>query len=258
MNNIPDAPQTPYTVFLSDIHLTPQRPDISAGFARLMCSTLIQNADAIYILGDLADAWIGDDTPLNGVEGAFNALEQLKHHPAPVYFQHGNRDFLIGDDFAQKYGITLLDEAVVIDLYGTPTLLIHGDTLCTDDIEYQAFRKMVRNPQWIQSVLSKPLAERIELAKSIRGQTTQATQEKALEIMDVNEDAVTSTFDEFNVPVMIHGHTHRPAIHAPTPNHTRIVLSDWDKQGHCLIVSKTDLGNDYAMTYFDLEQSPEK
>lgn len=252
MSNIPNPRQTPYTVFLSDIHLTPQRPDITEGFTRLMASPLIKNADAVYILGDLPDAWIGDDTPLNGVEGAFKALEELKDHPVPVYFQHGNRDFLIGNEFAQRYGITLLDEAVVMNLYGTPTLLIHGDTLCTDDVEYQKFRKMVRNPQWQQAVLSKPLAERIELAKSIRGQTTQATQNKALEIMDANEDAVTSAFDDYNVPVMIHGHTHRPAIHTPIPNHTRIVLSDWDKQGHCLVVSKTELGNDYAMTYFDL------
>lgn len=241
-------------MFVSDIHLTPQRPDISAGFARLMASPLIQHADALYILGDLPDVWIGDDTPLDGVEGAFNALEALKNHSLPVYFQHGNRDFLIGHDFAEQYGITLLDEAVVVDLYGTPTLLLHGDTLCTDDVEYQAFRKMVRNPQWMQTVLSKPLTERIELVKSIRGQTKQATQDKSLEIMDVNEHAVASAFNEFNVPVMIHGHTHRPAIHTPTPSQTRIVLSDWDKQGHCLIVSHSDdkPENNYAMTYFDL------
>lgn len=256
MTHIPEPSQEPYTVFLSDIHLTPQRPDISAGFSRLMESDLIKHADAVYILGDLPDVWIGDDTPLNGVEGAFQALEALKNEPVPVYFQHGNRDFLVGDDFAKKYGITLLDEAVVLDLYGTPTLLIHGDTLCTDDVDYQAFRKMVRDPQWIQTVLAKPLKERIEFAKSIRGQTTQAMQGKTLEIMDVNEGAVASAFDEFDVPVIIHGHTHRPAIHAPTPNQTRIVLSDWDKQGHCLVVNKTESGNHYAMTYFDLEQTP--
>lgn len=254
MSNVPEPLQTPYTVFLSDIHLTPQRPDISAGFARLMASPLIKEAEAIYILGDLPDAWIGDDTPLDGVEGAFSALEALKNHPIPVYFQHGNRDFLIGQDFAEQYGITLLDEAVVIDLYGTPTLLLHGDTLCTDDVEYQAFRKMVRDPQWTQTVLSKPLIERIELAKSIRGQTTQATKEKSLDIMDVNQNAVNAAFKAFDVPVMIHGHTHRPAIHTPTPTQTRIVLSDWDKQGHCLVVSKPDHkpDNNYAMTYFDL------
>ncbi|EDY85862.1 UDP-2,3-diacylglucosamine hydrolase [gamma proteobacterium HTCC5015] len=229
----------PHTLFISDLHLTAQRRDIAQGLISLCQSPLARSADALYILGDFVEFWIGDDTPTEGIDDAIDALGELGTH-TPLFFQHGNRDFLIGRDFARRCRFELLDETVVIDLYGQDTLLLHGDTLCTDDVDYQQFRHMVRNADWQADFLNKTLPERLEVVKQIRAKTQEAMTMKASDIMDVNQNAVVETLEAFGVQHMIHGHTHRPAQHTLTASGqpaTRTVLSDWDQHGNCLLVT---------------------
>ena len=224
-----------HTLFISDLHLKPTRQDLNQGFVELCTSEIARTADAVYILGDFVEFWIGDDTPTTGISNSLLALKQLGQTGVKLYFQHGNRDFLIGPGFAKEYGVELLGDEAVIDLYGQPTLLLHGDTLCTDDVDYQNFRAMVRDPAWQQEVLSKSLYGRIQYAQEIREKTTAATQQKSLDIMDVNEDAVIDAFQRHQLQHMIHGHTHRPDQHSFThegKEYSRVVLSDWDKAAH--------------------------
>ncbi|RZQ56389.1 UDP-2,3-diacylglucosamine diphosphatase [Pseudidiomarina tainanensis] len=230
------------TWFISDLHLSPARPDIAGLFQRFLQSQA-QHADALYILGDLFDAWIGDDDTSDFVAAVQAALRQLTDSGVPVYFIAGNRDFLIGQRFAQITGVQLLDEPSVIDLYDTPTLILHGDTLCTDDISYQRFRKIIRQ-RWLQKLLlALPLSLRMRIANKLRAasKTQQPLSEQQLKIMDANEHAVREQFIQYDVQCMIHGHTHRPAIHQHRlPNGEtaeRIVLGDWYTQGSFLKVT---------------------
>lgn len=230
------------TWFISDLHLSPARPDIAGLFQRFLQSQA-QHADALYILGDLFDAWIGDDDTSDFVAAVQAALRQLTDSGVPVYFIAGNRDFLIGQRFAQITGVQLLDEPSVIDLYDTPTLILHGDTLCTDDISYQRFRKIIRQ-RWLQKLLlALPLSLRMRIANELRAasKTQQPLSEQQLKIMDANEHAVREQFIQYDVQCMIHGHTHRPAIHQHRlPNGEtaeRIVLGDWYTQGSFLKVT---------------------
>ena len=224
------------TLFISDLHLDPERPEITALFLGFLeqCSP---DTDAIYILGDLFEAWIGDDdtSPMN--QAVIHGLSRCVESGTPVYVMHGNRDFLLGKAFARQSGCTLLDDPARIDLYGTPTLLMHGDMLCTDDTEYMAFRNMVRDPAWQEDLLSKPLDERRQLAREMRKSSREQTGGKPESIMDVNQAAVDETITENNVQRLIHGHTHRPATHdlniAGKPAQ-RIVLGDWYEQGSVL------------------------
>ena len=226
----------PATIFISDLHLDPERPEITALFLGFLaqCSA---DTDAIYILGDLFEAWIGDDdaSPMN--QAVIDALSGCVKSGTPVYIMHGNRDFLLGDTFARQSGCTLLDDPARIDLYGTPTLLMHGDMLCTDDTEYMAFRTMVRDPAWQADLLSKPLDERRQLAMEMRKSSREQTGGKPESIMDVNQASVDKTMTENHVQRLIHGHTHRPATHdlsiAGKPAQ-RIVLGDWYEQGSIL------------------------
>ncbi len=198
-------------------------------------------SQALYILGDLFEYWIGDDQPVTGLEGCLTGLQSLTEQNIPVYFMHGNRDFLIGQAFAEKTGITLLPESAVIDLYGTPTLIMHGDTLCTDDIDYQNMRRMLRDPDWQQQFLSLPLEARIQEALNLREKSQQATAEKQEMIMDVNVTTVENTMRQHGVRQLIHGHTHRPAIHElqlDGAKAKRIVLGDWYRQGSVLSCSE--------------------
>ena len=224
-----------HTLFISDLHLKPTRQDLNQGFIALCESDIARSADALYILGDFVEFWIGDDTPTTGISSSLCALKQLGQSGVKLYFQHGNRDFLVGQGFAKEYGIELLGDEAVIDLYGTPTLLLHGDTLCTDDMDYQSFRAMVREPAWQQNVLSKSLYGRIQYAQELREKTTEAVKEKSAEIMDVNQEAVIEAFQRHQLQHMIHGHTHRPDQHVFThegEEYSRVVLSDWDKRAH--------------------------
>lgn len=230
------------TLFVSDLHLDPARPATTALFLDFLARQARQ-AEACYILGDLFEAWIGDDDDTELGRVVVNALRSLADSGVPVYFLHGNRDFLIGPRFASESGIQLLPETEVIDLYGEPVLLLHGDTLCTDDVDYQAFRAQVRNPVWQARLLEQPLAQRRALAGQLRETSRQALQQKATDITDVNPAAVNQALRAHGVRRMIHGHTHRPAIHEWTLEKLpvrRAVLGDWYVQGSVLRCDEAD------------------
>jgi len=225
-----------YTLFISDLHLTDQRPRITELFIKFL-NKINEKCEALYILGDLFESWLGDDCILPEYQSAIQALQRATQKSLPVFIQHGNRDFLLGEDFAQQTGARLLPEALIIDLHGTATLIMHGDTLCTDDIEYQKFRTMVRDPAWQLEVLQKTPQQRIELAKKFRETSKTEIAAKADDIMDVNQNTVESILQEENIQQLIHGHTHRPAIHDFTINNKnckRIVLGDWYEQSSVL------------------------
>ena len=228
------------TLFVSDLHLDPERPEITALFGRFLDGEA-RTADALYILGDLFEAWVGDDDPSEA--GAFVAdrLRALAESGVPTYFIRGNRDFLLGDAYAARAGMTLLDDPTVVALYGTPTLLLHGDLLCTDDAAYQQFRAQTRDPQWQAQFLAQPLAARLAFAQQARAASQARYGELVAKGMaetvgDVAPATVQDWFTRFGVKRMIHGHTHRPAIHDEGQGRTRIVLGDWYEQGSVLRV----------------------
>lgn len=219
------------TLFISDLHLEESRPDITGAFLAYL-DQKARGAEQLYILGDFFEAWIGDDerTPLQ--EQMADALRKLAASGTSIYLMHGNRDFLIGEEFCQRAGATLLDDPTVIDLYGTPTLLLHGDSLCTADVEYQKFRASMRNPQMVKMLLARPLKDRQQMARQLREISMAKNQGKAETIMDVTPNEVVRELEAHGVQRMIHGHTHRPAIHQLEANDQsaqRIVLGDWDE-----------------------------
>lgn len=221
------------SLFISDLHLDDGHPKLLAGF-RDWCRGPARKAERVFILGDLFEAWIGDDDDAPWAQQVIAELRNLSDTGINVWLQHGNRDFLMGDTLCQASGASLLPEAACIDLYGRPTLLLHGDTLCTDDTAYQAFRSQVRDPVWQQAVLSLPLAERRQLAVQLRNDSQLAQGDKTMVIMDVNAEAVVTTMTAHKVDLLIHGHTHRPARHNLTvAGHPaeRIVLGDWGTYG---------------------------
>lgn len=228
------------TQFISDLHLEDSRPESTELLLRLLAGPA-RDADAFYVLGDLFEYWIGDDAVTATADRVARAFSELANAGVPCFFQHGNRDFLLGPDYAAKAGFELLPETVVHDLYGTPTLLLHGDTLCTDDTEFQAFRNQVRDPEWQSVFLAKPLQERLEIAQQARDASREHTAAASMEIMDVNPGAVLKAFNKHGVHQMIHGHTHRPAFHEHPlddgSNASRIVLADWYEEGSVLLVS---------------------
>lgn len=217
------------TLFISDLHLEESRPDITDAFLTFLREKAA-GVEQLYILGDFFEAWIGDDerTPLQ--EQIAAALKQLSDSGTAIFLMHGNRDFLIGEDFCHRAGATLLDDPTVIDLYGTPTLLLHGDSLCTADVEYQKFRTNMRNPQMQKMMLARPLEDRQQMAKQLRALSMAKNQGKAEDIMDVTPEEVVKELEAHGVQLMIHGHTHRPAVHELEANGKparRIVLGDW-------------------------------
>lgn len=230
---------SPHTLFVSDLHLDDARPHIVEDFERF-CAGEARDADALYVLGDLFEAYIGDDDDalLNARIAA--ALHGVADAGVPVHFIVGNRDFLVGEEYARRCGMDMLDDRVVIDLHGTPTLILHGDVLCTDDAAYLAFREQVRDPAWQAAFLARPLAERRAFAAQARDASRAHTSQTDMAIMDVNQHAVENTLREAGVTRMIHGHTHRPAIHDFTLDGQpaqRIVLGDWYEQGSVLRVT---------------------
>jgi len=229
----------PDTLFISDLHLDPERPAITDLFLDFL-GTRAVGSEALYILGDLFEAWIGDDDSGTMNDAVCHGLKVCTEAGTPVFVMHGNRDFLLGAAFAERCGCTLLNDAARIELYSTPTLLMHGDLLCTDDTEYMSFRDMVRDPGWQAALLSKPLDERRHMAQEMRASSREQTSGKAESIMDVNAGAVGRVMTEYHVQRLIHGHTHRPAIHdleiAGQPAQ-RIVLGDWYEQGSVLVCS---------------------
>ncbi|MCT4701655.1 UDP-2,3-diacylglucosamine diphosphatase [Enterobacteriaceae bacterium H20N1] len=230
-------------LFIADLHLCPEEPAITAGFLRFLAGTA-REAQALYILGDLFEAWIGDDDPQPLHQEIASAINELVACGVPCYFIHGNRDFLLGKRFARKSGMTLLPEEKVLDLYGRRILILHGDTLCTDDAGYQAFRKKVHQP-WLQWVfLALPLFIRKRVAARMRAGSKAANSSKSLAIMDVNQQAVIDALTRHQVQWMIHGHTHRPAIHPLEANGQqafRCVLGAWHTQGSMIKVTPEDV-----------------
>ena len=228
------------TLFVSDLHLTRERPGAVEQFLRFL-SDRARRAEALYILGDLFDAWIGDDDDRPPEPAVVGALRALSDSGTRLYFMHGNRDFLVGRRFARATGCTLLPDPVVVDLYGEPTLLMHGDLLCTDDVPYQRFRRRIRNPLVIRLFLWKRLAKRRAIADDYRKRSGQAVAEKTEAIMDVNADTVRRFMLRHGVSRLIHGHTHRPADHSfDLDGHQgkRIVLAEWhEDRGEVLSIS---------------------
>ena len=217
------------TLFIADLHLDPKQPLSLAGCLEFLASRA-QNADALYILGDLFEVWLGDDEDEPAYQPVLMALHDLNISGIPVFVMRGNRDFLLGAGFAEISGCQLIDDHHVINLYGTPTLLMHGDTLCTLDIDYQAFRQQVRNPQWQQQFLAQPLSQRRILAQQARTYSQAKIKTTAAAIMDVTPEAVISILEKYNVYHLIHGHTHRPAVHQLQVNGKmayRRVVGDW-------------------------------
>jgi UDP-2,3-diacylglucosamine hydrolase len=217
------------TLFISDLHLEESRPDITDAFLAFLREKAM-GVEQLYILGDFFEAWIGDDerTPLQ--EQIAGALKELNDRGTRIFLMHGNRDFLIGEDFCDRAGATLLDDPTVIDLYGTPALLLHGDSLCTADVEYQKFRANMRNPQMQKMMLARPLEDRQQMAKQLRALSMAKNQGKAEDIMVVTPEEVVKELEAHGVQLMIHGHTHRPAVHQLEANGKparRIVLGDW-------------------------------
>ena len=200
------------TLFIADLHLCAEEPAITAGFLRFLAGEA-RKADALYILGDLFEAWIGDDDPNPLHRQMAAAIKAVSDSGVPCYFIHGNRDFLLGKRFARESGMTLLPEEKVLELYGRRVLIMHGDTLCTDDAGYQAFRAKVHKP-WLQTLfLALPLFVRKRIAARMRANSKEANSSKSLAIMDVNQNAVVSAMEKHQVQWLIHGHTHRPAVH---------------------------------------------
>lgn len=229
------------TLFISDLHLEDKRPEITGLLFSFLRNTAV-DAEALYILGDLFEFWIGDDFLSPTANEVAGELKQLGDRGVPVYFQHGNRDFLLGENYATKSGMQLLPEQLTVDLYGRPTLLLHGDSLCTDDVEYQAFRVQARNPAFQAMFLAQSVEKRLEMAASARDASKQHTGNVDMAIMDVNETAVREAFSQAGNRYMIHGHTHRPAVHEHKLEDgtkcERIVLADWYNSGSFLQVDE--------------------
>lgn len=225
------------TLFIADLHLSPLRPDITACFLRFMQEEA-PSAEKLYVLGDLFEFWIGDDdnSPFNvTIKDAFKALTASG---VACYFIQGNRDFLLGQRFCKETGMALLPETAVIDLYGTPTVILHGDTLCTKDEKYQEFRKTVHQ-KWLQRLFNCiPLFIRKKIVSNIQNKIKQQKHSKQMEIMDVTPEEVVNVLEANQVTHMIHGHTHRPNTHKHQTNQgpaIRIVLGDWYTQGSILV-----------------------
>jgi len=231
-----------HSLFISDLHLCESRPTIINAFVSFLQETAI-HANALYILGDLFEYWAGDDAIALGThEQSIHALNTLSQQGVELFLIHGNRDFLLGDTFSKATNVTILPDPSLISLYGTPTLLSHGDMLCTDDIDYQQFKAEVRSDAWKAQFLSQPLSSRIDYIESIRKKSEAEKSVKSMDIMDVNAAAVETIFSQHDCPPrLIHGHTHRPMQHQHHINNNtceRWVLGDWYEQGSYLSVDK--------------------
>ena len=231
--------------FISDLHLSEARPRVTRGFFQFLRETA-SGARALYILGDLFDAWVGDDDDTGLALDTQTALKALSETGTELYLMRGNRDFLLGKAFTDATGAQFLDDPSRIDLAGCPTLLMHGDSLCTHDQAYMAFREQMQSPDWQKTMLAKPLDERRELAWQLRAQSRTMNSNKAADIMDVTPEEVRRVMLNYGALRLIHGHTHRPDRHAVTLDDQgaqgeRIVLGDWHELGWCLRVARTRL-----------------
>ena len=238
------------TLLVADLHLSSDTPEINQGFYRYLEHTA-PGADALYILGDLFDAWIGDDLldanshPLSDVaHEVIRHLRRLSSDGTAVYLMHGNRDFLLGERFINACQAFLLPDIEEVEIQGVPVVLLHGDSMCTQDEAYMAFRQQSRNPEWQAQMLALPLEQRVALAQSLRAQSGEANANKAEAIMDVTPQEVIALMERHGLTTMIHGHTHRPKVHDLTVEDVpakRYVLGDWDAQhGWDIIIERGD------------------
>lgn len=229
------------TLFISDLHID----SVDSVIMRSLLAVLNkhgQGADAIYILGDLFEVWVGDDDDTPAAAMVAEALARLSEQGTRIYLMHGNRDFLLGEDYAARCGAELISEPAIINCYGKKVALLHGDSLCTRDTAYMAFREQVRAPEWQQTFLARPLLERHMVAQQLRQKSQEANNYKTSEIMDVTPQEVLNLLEELQVNMMVHGHTHRPGIHTirlqePIDGEneaTRIVLGCWDQKAWVL------------------------
>ncbi|MBD1583142.1 UDP-2,3-diacylglucosamine diphosphatase [Pseudoalteromonas sp. S16_S37] len=230
------------TYFISDLHLSDDYPQITQAFFDFLAMHMNADVDALYILGDFFEVWIGDDEQSPLAISVANKLKAVAQAGINIFFTHGNRDFLLSKRYAKQAGFTLLPEQHIVDLYGTPTLVLHGDEMCTQDIAYQKFRKKSRGWWWPRLILSLPLSVRRNIARNGRAKSKANQMGKAAEILDVTPSAVLEMFERYNVAHMIHGHTHRPDVHIHEHNNkrlTRTVLGDWYSQSSYLVVNET-------------------
>lgn len=228
------------TLFVSDLHLDPSRPQVTRLFLDWLQREATR-AEALYLLGDLFEAYIGDDDDAELISAVATALRGVSEHGVELGFVHGNRDFLVGEAFAARAGLRLLAETEVVDLYGVRTLLLHGDTLCSGDLAYQRVRAQLRDSAWQRQFLTQPLPARRAFAAAARAESARHTSQASEMIMDVDAAAVDAALALHGATRMIHGHTHRPAIHDLGAGRQRIVLGDWYEQGSLLRVERDRL-----------------
>lgn len=228
-------------LLISDLHLEEKRPDMTRAFL-LFLATRARQAEALYILGDFFEVWIGDDGMTPFQHEIAGALRELSEAGTRIYLMHGNRDFLIGKHFCREAGCTLLSDPHKVQMGGESVLLMHGDSLCTLDVGYMKLRRWLRNPLSLLILRNLPLSTRQKLARKLRNESRAQTRMKASEIVDVTPEEVVRVMTEHGVRTLIHGHTHRPAVHELEVNGQparRIVLGDWDRQGWALQVDET-------------------
>ena len=237
-------------LFISDLHIDESRPQVLAGLRRLI-DTDAPRVDALYILGDLVEVWVGDDDDAPAAVAVREALAAAAQRCA-LYVMHGNRDFLLGERFAAATGATLLEDPATIDVDGERVLIAHGDAYCTGDAEYQSARALLRSPAWQAGVLATTLTERRALAAGMRAQSIAANANKADNIMDVDATAVDTAMREADAALLVHGHTHRPGIHSLGGSRRRIVLGDWNRCGWKLMLHQGDA----QLTCFALRPPP--
>lgn len=235
------------TLFISDLHLDASRPELSRALAAFLQRHA--HCHALYILGDLFEAWIGDDDDEEPAPETCRLLRRFSDRGPSLYLMHGNRDFLLGEEFARRAGATLIPDPTVIDLYGEPTLLMHGDSLCTSDTSYQAFRKQARDSRWQSEILARSLEERRALATQMRHLSKEQNSNKAEDIMDVTPAEVARVMAAHGVRQLIHGHTHRPMRHEEAHG-LRWVLGDWGQKGWAIEASEDDID----IYNFDIDQ----
>ena len=238
------------SLFISDLHLDPSRPDATNAFLKFLKQQGNTRAE-LYILGDLFEVWIGDDNPDPHHAKVISAMKDFTAGGNNGFIMRGNRDFLLGEAFCNRTGFVMLIDPTILELGGRPVLLMHGDTLCTDDVEYQTFRDLVRNPEWQSDFLGKSLEERHAFAAHARNESKVHSSRKSDVIMDVNQEAVSNVMKSNHVTWLIHGHTHRPYVHKWQENDEqmlRIVLGDWYEQGSVLEIETSQ----FDLKFFEL------
>ena len=231
-------------IFISDLHLQDRSPELTDALVRFLAEQS-GSCEALYILGDLFEVWLGDDARGSCVDRVSEALRKFTRSGSKLFLMHGNRDFLIGNSFAAQCGAQLIQEPYRLGTVHGDIILLHGDSLCTDDLEYQNFRNMVRTAQWQSEFLSKSLEERTQFAQQARAQSQESVANKPEAILDVNHQAVLDCFESNACPRLLHGHTHRPAVHSVSLEQpidgkleaTRMVLGDWGTLGWYAVVS---------------------